>query len=92
MCSGSSLSSVSPIALLVLIYIHIAWLLITFTVSFPGDLMGPFNTVLRLARDGRDGTERHLCPGSMHVQLTFDAGCHHRIDDASLSFKPYKYC
>ena len=47
---------------------------LTLAVLLPGDDVSPFNAVLGLARDGGQSTEGNRGPGSVHVELAFDAG------------------
>jgi hypothetical protein len=47
---------------------------IIFALFLPGDLVGPFNAVLRLARDGSNGAEWNCWTRCVHIQLALNAG------------------
>lgn len=51
--------------------------------------MCPLNTVLGLARDGGQGTQRHSSTRGMHVQLALYAACHSRKNDPRLASETF---
>lgn len=57
----------------------------TFALLLPSDEMSPLDTVLGLARNGGQGTQRYSSTRGMHVQLAFDAARHSRKDNPRLA-------